>query len=888
MAATHESRHTLKSLDPRNVFLLSHNITLLYQYLSLSVFRLRKELEQVVSISSKALMISVELEEKRDDYDNVLPSANSQVPLQEAIHQILEPLRRCESIAEQVQALHDLALRIRPKAFSTDDSLSIKDPRQSTEILPWDVRQQLASTLLRDWSRNLGILAVKARTVLVQDVLIGACGPLATLSAASARLSTPTERSNDNQESVPALSYLDLELLLDVLHQVVLPSSKTKNPSILWIDELYVDLIETPESDRSVASLRQALDPWMQLLMTLPSRVANAVSQNPSSASGIATSHGRIASQLPSWSLPTHYFRRLIQCACTSVATPLDQCDAEISTPNENELIDFAGSHVRKVYFATLVERLVRSGKPDDVALGLSSWRRAMDGKVSSHAGGQSSEQKSRFLRTARGLMKLLGSELGPREASLLCRSIVRQSLASPHVAAESDTEPLDPWITATCLPILELSLHVQDALVQRTILTAGVNTHSSGINVDCCRCMAKLLHEVNVPYKESIQSDNDDSSQGDSNDYQDDSNCNTNSDFGLRRQLVSVAAIWSQSLFVQQTDYPSQRVVSTFLCCGLSLLEQPEDPTSPLVSSILEGVTERLHSTVDSIRKDGMRVGEKLAKRLGQDLSFDELREDEQIKMKDQDKPKPPLQLREKRVARRKPTKIVDPNADYVSDESDSKSGSEMGGSTSSRSSNEDDSIWDDECSLEPYDLSDDEEDLRETPRPRYLQACLDLLRTPETEDGACSRHAAALDELPKLVRSHPPDVADLGPSIAVQILRMENKFSLEDFNKRVLDSLCSLTVEDPFGVGHTLIEEFFKDGSLSNRLQVLSTLNEAALELSGISRLEQLGDTLGRIRYVSSLLWRSCLVLSTHPSLVVLASAPSRHPEFVESCIL
>jgi hypothetical protein len=137
-------------------------------------------------------------------------------------------------------------------------------------------------------------------------------------------------------------------------------------------------------------------------------------------------------------------------------------------------------------------------------------------------------------------------------------------------------------------------------------------------------------------------------------------------------------------------------------------------------------------------------------------------------------------------------------------------------------------------------YDLDDDEEDLRETARPLYLQECIELLRTAETEENAFSSHEAALKELPALVRSHPVDLPDISESLAIELLRMENKFNIERFSV-LLSSIISLAVEDPLSVGQTLVAQLFQEGSLFNRLTALTSLTEAAIELSGEKELEE-----------------------------------------------
>lgn len=77
-----------------------------------------------------------------------------------------------------------------------------------------------------------------------------------------------------------------------------------------------------------------------------------------------------------------------------------------------------------------------------------------------------------------------------------------------------------------------------------------------------------------------------------------------------------------------------------------------------------------------------------------------------------------------------------------------------------------------------------------------------------------------------------------------------MENKFNIESFSDMISESLCSLTAEEPISVGQTLIAELFQDGSLSDRLNVLRALNEAAFELPGGKRFQEVKEAIAAQR--------------------------------------
>jgi hypothetical protein len=329
--------------------------------------------------------------------------------------------------------------------------------------------------------------------------------------------------------------------------------------------------------------------------------------------------------------------------------------------------------------------------------------------------------------------------------------------------------------------------------------------------------------------------------------------------DGALYSHLCDVAETWSQWSFCHETDTHQQQYVTQVLICGLLHLQPTADATAThsddLTLVILQGVTHRLESSLPQIRQDGMRVAQQVAKRLGQDLQFDELEEEEQeqedaeTRTAEQEATTTTLEEVPNHNAQKAPlgkkknpkAKIrqLDPDADYDSDDDDEQEcESDDGGSNEESTYDDDSTVFDDE--LVPYDLEDQEDDLVETPKPLHLLEAFELLRTEENHDHAYSRQETAVQSLPDLIRKRPDDLPDVAVSLAQALLRMENKFDIEDFRELKHESILALTVEEPSSVGQHLIEAVFQDGGLSDRLNCFAALQEAAYELSGSKQLE------------------------------------------------
>jgi hypothetical protein len=294
-----------------------------------------------------------------------------------------------------------------------------------------------------------------------------------------------------------------------------------------------------------------------------------------------------------------------------------------------------------------------------------------------------------------------------------------------------------------------------------------------------------------------------------------------------LYQTLCQVAATWSQITFIFQTETFLQHHITGFLLSGLSILIQQQqtqldgtEDTSNILyyttlsTKLIEGITHRLASNLTYVRHDGMYIAQHVASLLGQpDLKFDEL-----LQHNDHNQLDTGSQTSGNNTAA----------ATMNEQEYDDKN--------NDATMKDDDSTWDSNSeTLEPYDIEDDREDLRTAQRPLYLSECLDYLRSSETDDNEYDRHQIALQDISRLARTRPADLKDYGPELARTVLRLENKYNMENFTKLVSESLHALVVEDPIAVGVYLIEELFEDGSLRDRLTILHALDDASTELSG-----------------------------------------------------
>ena len=344
----------------------------------------------------------------------------------------------------------------------------------------------------------------------------------------------------------------------------------------------------------------------------------------------------------------------------------------------------------------------------EDVALGLYHYYENRSAKDDEN---NRQEQELSYLLRATNLQHLV-----PRESAVLCRALIR------HVLSSINSTTIDPrvpwrhsWIEIACQPVLAASRDICDAVVRLMVLSQSSVLKDDDSNRLLCHALASLLGHT-------IQVDGDDESDlSDSEEAED--GCTVRvADRFLRRYLTEVATTWSETVFIRpQTDQKIQRHFTFFLLSALLLLTgKEENPSSNVVAVILEGVTERLNSPIDRIRKVGMHVGETLAVRLGQELKFEELNDErlgDRLEREVSTQIEPEKNQQTPRLVRSAIVKTrlkrfsgLYPDAEYVSEE---------GGESDEQEDFDDDSVWDDSSAVAAYDLRDDEEDLRETPVP-------------------------------------------------------------------------------------------------------------------------------------------------------------------------
>ena len=674
---------------------------------------------------------------------------------------------------------------------------------------------------------------------------------------------------------------------------------------------------------------------WVERLLRVPRWISNAyflMSSSSSSTKGPFHHHHQHHRGVPLYWTEPRYLQRLVQQATWDVLLlhqhnhGRNEHGEESTATTTTAVARDLGSGLElcqakepnSCWWITLLCVILQQQQQQGanvVVQGFSNLRQELHEEAEHEDHEQQQSESTFYVGAWKGAMSLLSCHLSPRELALICRSLLwlwlsitlprdpqQQQQQTQHETLKMTTTTTkkkkktiallllleQEWIENLVQTILSSSRQVQESVVHTCLLThsqqqqlkpsAGASTvpAQSSSTADSTGRSSSWMGPILAKILDRIQEEEEThSSFNDSTNLDDEDDDNTPLSISpLLREMNKVALVWGSTVFVRQTDPFLQSHVTSFLNQGLELVgfEQLDpDKHNELVSSLLQGTSTRLESSIVTIRLDGMQIGQALAWCLGKELKFDELEQyhhnEETRRMEKEATSTPPKSLSggdgakarraQRRWCRPMPAlgtsgKELDPDAEYVSDEEDDDDDDDDDDSSNSKehsshvnddSSDDDNSIWDgdDEPHLQPYSLDDDEEDLRETPRPLYLRDALELLRTPETDVRACSAHETAMQELPSLIRRQSYDLPDVAVDLAVQMLHQENKYDMANFGDHKQASLVALLVTEPLSVGLALITDVFGSCSLLTRLHILSALEEGAFELAGFKQLQQ-----------------------------------------------
>ncbi|XP_061008489.1 telomere length regulation protein TEL2 homolog isoform X4 [Dama dama] len=297
-----------------------------------------------------------------------------------------------------------------------------------------------------------------------------------------------------------------------------------------------------------------------------------------------------------------------------------------------------------------------------------------------------------------------------------------------------------------------------------------------------------------------------------------------------LVQALKELLETWGSSSAIRHVPLEQQCYVSKAVLICLAHLGEAELRAcrEELLASLMDGVKNRLDSSLPPVRRLGMTVAEVASARLhpeGPSLKF-QYEEDELTREI--------LALAAPWLAPDGPSEAGLPVAP-VGRESPDQETVDGGGPQAGREGSDSELDSDDE--LVPYDMSGDKEQ-RNSKTPAYVRDCLEALTASEDWE----RWEAALQALEGLVLKSPAATREVSLELAKVLLHLEEKTAVAGFEGLRQRALVAVTVTDPARVAEYLAVQFYAlNYSLRQRMDILDVLALAAQELSRPGRLRR-----------------------------------------------
>ncbi|KAL5717818.1 hypothetical protein ACHQM5_010781 [Ranunculus cassubicifolius] len=320
----------------------------------------------------------------------------------------------------------------------------------------------------------------------------------------------------------------------------------------------------------------------------------------------------------------------------------------------------------------------------------------------------------------------------------------------------------------------------------------------------------------------------------------------------GLLDRVQCMVKVWSKNEFVQKASMEQQAYVTAIVGLLMEKMTKSElEGVKDVMHSILQGVSCRLESPIYLVRRMASSIALVFSKVIDPNnpLYLDDMSSGEEIdwefglarsranpkietntsskSMLDEKVVGPAnvrkLKHRNKNLSEFKmvdPDEIVDPamlNTDHVSDDDDDSEDSEMSDS-----------------SLQPYDLSDDDTDLKK--KFAQLVDVVGALRKPDDPDGV----ERALEVAENLVRASPDELKHLSGDLVRALVQVrcsdlaveEEEETAEERRQKALTAVVATCPFESLDAINKLL--YSPNVDISQRILILDTMTDAAQELA------------------------------------------------------
>eukprot|EP01080_Neovahlkampfia_damariscottae_P010172 gene10172-2592_t len=310
---------------------------------------------------------------------------------------------------------------------------------------------------------------------------------------------------------------------------------------------------------------------------------------------------------------------------------------------------------------------------------------------------------------------------------------------------------------------------------------------------------------------------------------------------------LLKISKFWKESLFIKNSSqkqheckYDKTKLldVTYILIFLLNFIEKSKLEHSEILTCLIEGIHNRLSNTLPYIRRCASIIAEKFTKIVDPKniLTFDNFngeldkienllfsidsKEQENLLSKDdilnqKDEIKANKKIKKKLMLSNDPDELI-----FHSDEESD--------------------IDSDTDSLQSFDLEEDEIEDSEIKPPKYVKELLEYLSSSKDDKFEVEKLEMALKFGEEVIRFAPDDLKDFSIQISKRLLYNLESYSIENFDLMKHKLQVALIVNSTKELSKFLPDEFYKDNyNISQRVEILNALSDAALELSNVLKI-------------------------------------------------
>ncbi|KAJ3020382.1 TEL2, telomere maintenance protein 2 [Thoreauomyces humboldtii] len=315
-------------------------------------------------------------------------------------------------------------------------------------------------------------------------------------------------------------------------------------------------------------------------------------------------------------------------------------------------------------------------------------------------------------------------------------------------------------------------------------------------------------------------------------------------SPLSISSQITTLIETWGDPAFIKHASQEQHRHITSLILLCLSEMKSGDASSTSLVATFLQNMHPYLDSADLRVRRMGMVTAECFSRKFspGTHLNFELVEDEETVFLRS---------LASSNLS------TLDLDLDSFNKSVINKVSHSTGLDTEEPSSDQDpdeievpeaEIVGDSDDDLEPYDMPDiavGGDDEKPRPRaPMYIQECLEGLESHDDPD----KLQVCLESVSSLVASAPLIALDeYRDKLCSALIYLQDTYDLPGFAEQRMSGLTAIVIAKPLAAKFIASKLYTRHISFRQRMDILSCMGKAALELSAASFRQSAVDSAG-----------------------------------------